>query len=187
MSQVAHMAHHAVENNPKKEIMYALVGIVLFLAMVLLIAISAYLRPAGNHVDVKALNAAQAAKTAASATPVTAATAAAASGETTASPTVPGATGPDTTLASPDNAKQAAADKPKDTPDAGVASQAAVADRKEKTADAKQDITAINGKAPNIDAPVTETDSKTGEAKVTSTVPAAQEKPGSTKPGQATQ
>lgn len=181
------MAHHVVENNPKKELLYALVGILLFLSMVLLIGISAFLRPAGNHVDVKALNAAQEAKAAASATPatapVTAGTVAAASGETTNTAT---ATAPDATVASPDNAKQASADKPKDTADAGVASPSAVADRKEKTADAKQDIKENTGTTPKIDPPVTETDSKTGEAKVTSKVPAAQEKAGSTETGQAT-
>lgn len=177
------MAHDIVENNPKKETLYSLVGTLLFLGIVLLIGISAFLRPAGNHVDVKALNAAQEAKAAASATPVTAATAAAASGQTTNTTT---ATAPDATVASPDKAKEAPADKPKDTPDAGVTSPTAVADRKEKTADAKQEIKANTGTTPKIDPPVTETDSKTGEAKVTSKVPAAQEKAGSTEPGQAT-
>lgn len=181
------MAHDIVENNPKKEIMYSLAGTLLFLGIVLLIAISAFLRPAGNHVDVKALNAAAEAKAAASATPttapVTAATAASASGETT---NTASATAPDATVASPDRAKEAPADKAKDTPDAGVASPTAVADRKEKTADAKQDIKQNTGKAPKIDPPVTETDSKSGEAKVTSKVPAAQEKAGSAEVGQAT-
>lgn len=175
------MAHDIVENNPKKEIMYALVGISLFLAIVLLIAISAFLRPAGNHVDIKALNAA--ASSPATTGTVTAATAASASGETTVAAS---ATPPDTTHASPDNAQLAPADKPKDTPDAGVASPAAVNDRKEKTAEAKQDIKDKTGKTPNIAPPVTETDPKTGEAKVTAKVPAAQEKAGSAEVGQAT-
>ena len=39
-----------VENNPKKELMYALGGIALFLGIVLLIGISAFLRPAGEHI-----------------------------------------------------------------------------------------------------------------------------------------
>lgn len=181
------MADHIVENNPKKELLYALVGIVMFLGLVLLVGVSAFLRPAGNHVDVKALNAAQEAKAVASATPatapVTAGTAAAASGDTTNTTT---ATSPDATVASPDSATQASADKPKDTADAGVTSPAAVADRKEKTADAKEDIKENTGKTPAIDPPVTESDSKTGEAKVTSPVPAAQEKAGSTETGQAT-
>ncbi|OOR87393.1 hypothetical protein B0181_10385 [Moraxella caviae] len=43
------MAHDASNNNPTKETLHALVGIVLFLAMVLLIAITAFLRPAGEH------------------------------------------------------------------------------------------------------------------------------------------
>lgn len=44
------MAHHdAVENNPKKEIATALIGIVLLLVIILGIGVSAYLRPAGEH------------------------------------------------------------------------------------------------------------------------------------------
>lgn len=50
------MAHDVVDNNPKKEILFALIGIVTFLSIVLLIGISAFLRPAGDHVDVQALN-----------------------------------------------------------------------------------------------------------------------------------
>lgn len=38
------------QNKPKKEFAYALVGTAAFLAIVLLIGISAFLRPAGNHV-----------------------------------------------------------------------------------------------------------------------------------------
>lgn len=178
------MAHDIVENNPKKEIMYSLVGTLLFLAIVLLIAVSAFLRPAGNHVDVKALNAAADAKATASSPAGTAPAPAASTTQTTANADT--ATHPDATVASPDNAKQAPADKPKDTPDAGVASPSAVADRKEKTADAKQDIKENTGKTPAIDPPITETNTKTGEAKVTSTVPAAQEKAGSAEVGQAT-
>lgn len=52
------MAHHDhVANDTKKEIIQALVGVVLFLAMVAFIGISAFLRPAGDHVNVEALNA----------------------------------------------------------------------------------------------------------------------------------
>ncbi len=43
----------ASQNNPKKEILYALVGIALFLSLVLLIGISAFLRPAGEHIAVE--------------------------------------------------------------------------------------------------------------------------------------
>lgn len=40
------MAHdHVVENNPRNEVLLALVGIALFAAMVVLIALSAWLRP----------------------------------------------------------------------------------------------------------------------------------------------
>lgn len=44
------MAHHEVlDTNPKKELMTAVLGIGLFLALVLGIVVSAYLRPAGDH------------------------------------------------------------------------------------------------------------------------------------------
>ncbi|WP_066800349.1 hypothetical protein [Moraxella oblonga] len=43
------MAHDASQNNPKKEIAFALVGITAFLVIVLGIGISGFLRPAGNH------------------------------------------------------------------------------------------------------------------------------------------
>ncbi len=43
------MAHDASNNNPTKEIVHALIGIVLLLTMIAGIAISAWLRPAGNH------------------------------------------------------------------------------------------------------------------------------------------
>lgn len=43
------MAHDASQNNPKKEIAFALVGIGMFLAIILGIGISGFLRPAGSH------------------------------------------------------------------------------------------------------------------------------------------
>lgn len=52
------MAHHEVlDNNPKKELMTALLGIGLFLVLVLGIVISAYLRPAGDHYPATAADA----------------------------------------------------------------------------------------------------------------------------------
>lgn len=39
------------ENNPMKEFTYALAGVALFLGIVLLIGISAFLRPAGEHIE----------------------------------------------------------------------------------------------------------------------------------------
>lgn len=44
------MSEHIVENNPKKEFLFALGGVALFLGIVLLIGISAFLRPAGEHI-----------------------------------------------------------------------------------------------------------------------------------------
>lgn len=43
------MAHDASNNNPAKEALTALVGITLLLVMIAAIAISAWLRPAGEH------------------------------------------------------------------------------------------------------------------------------------------
>lgn len=44
------MSEHVVNNNPKKEFLFALGGVGLFLGIVLLIGISAFLRPAGEHI-----------------------------------------------------------------------------------------------------------------------------------------
>lgn len=43
------MAHDASQNKPTKETLFALVGTAMFLAIVLGIGISAFLRPAGEH------------------------------------------------------------------------------------------------------------------------------------------
>lgn len=43
------MAHDASNNNPKKEIVHALLGAVLLLVIIAGIAVSGWSRPAGNH------------------------------------------------------------------------------------------------------------------------------------------
>ncbi len=44
------MAHHdVVENNPKKEFVTSLAGVLLFALLIAGIVVSAYLRPAGDH------------------------------------------------------------------------------------------------------------------------------------------
>lgn len=43
------MAHDAINNNPKKELLIALIGIALLLTIIGGIAVSAWLRPAGEH------------------------------------------------------------------------------------------------------------------------------------------
>lgn len=40
-------------NSPKKEFLYALGGVALFLTIVLIVGISAFLRPAGQHITVE--------------------------------------------------------------------------------------------------------------------------------------
>ncbi|MGP5070247.1 hypothetical protein [Psychrobacter faecalis] len=52
------MSEHIVENNPKKEFLFALGGVALFLGIVLLIGISGYLRPAGEHITAESTEAA---------------------------------------------------------------------------------------------------------------------------------
>ena len=47
------MSEGIVNNNPKKELLFALGGIALFLSIVLLIGVSAFLRPAGQHIVVQ--------------------------------------------------------------------------------------------------------------------------------------
>ena len=51
------MSEHIVENNPKKEFLFALGGVALFLGIVLLIGISGYLRPAGEHITAESTEA----------------------------------------------------------------------------------------------------------------------------------
>ena len=55
------MSEGIVNNNPKKELLYALGGIALFLGIVLLIGISAFLRPAGEHITATPTEASEAA------------------------------------------------------------------------------------------------------------------------------
>ena len=150
------MAHHeVVENNVKKELSYALIGILAFLGLVLLILISAIVRPAGNHVDVAKLNAeveAKAAASAAAAKPAgstPAATSPAAGETTTATANADTATGPNTTVASPDNASMTPSSAPTAT-----AKTSTIEARNASTAEAKAEIKAKTGETPNIAPPV---------------------------------
>ena len=52
------MSEDIVKNNPKKETLFALGGVALFLSIVLLIGISGYLRPAGEHITAETTDAA---------------------------------------------------------------------------------------------------------------------------------
>lgn len=149
------MAHHeVVENNVKKELSYSLIGVLAFLGVVLLILISAIVRPAGNHVDVAKLNAEVEAKAAASAaakpagsTP--AATSPAAGETTTATANADTATGPNATVASPDNASMTPSSAPTAT-----AKTSTIEARNASTAEAKAEIKAKTGDTPNIAPPV---------------------------------
>lgn len=57
------MSEHIVENNPKREFLFALGGVGLFLGIVLLIGISGFLRPAGEHITAETTEAAAVAET----------------------------------------------------------------------------------------------------------------------------
>lgn len=99
------MAHHeVVENNVKKELSMALVGIVLFLVMVAFIAVMAFLRPEGQHYTAEALNA-QASATASTSSVTSTATATAANDASTVASTATGTTA--TAIASTTDAKPA--------------------------------------------------------------------------------
>lgn len=151
------MAHHeVVENNVKKEIAYSLIGISSFLGIVLLLGISGYLRPAGNHVDVAKLNAEVAAKAAASAAAAakpagsTPAATSPAVGETTKeTANADTTTGPDTTVKSPDNASMTPASAPIVTTKTST-----IEARNASTTEAKAKIKAKTGETPNIAPPV---------------------------------
>lgn len=55
------MSEDIVKNNPKKELLFTLGGIALFLGIVLLIGVSAFLRPAGEHITAETTEASAAA------------------------------------------------------------------------------------------------------------------------------
>lgn len=147
------MAHHeVVENNVKKELSYSLIGVLAFLGVVLLILISAIVRPAGNHVDVAKLNAEVEANAAAAAKPAgstPAATSPAAGETTTATANADTATGPNATVASPDNASMTPSSAPTAT-----AKTSTIEARNASTAEAKAEIKAKTGDTPNIAPPV---------------------------------
>jgi len=51
------MSEGIVNNNPKKELLFTLGGIAMFLGIVLLIGVSAFLRPAGEHITAESTEA----------------------------------------------------------------------------------------------------------------------------------
>ena len=128
------MSEHIVENNPKREFLFALGGVGLFLGIVLLIGISGFLRPAGEHITAETTEAAAAAETdatnekadtAETATAPVAETDAAATAATPADATVTPAADTDGTVVAAESGTATAE---------GTVNQAAVADNADLTA-----------------------------------------------------
>lgn len=118
------MSEHIVENNPKKELLLTLGGVALFLGIVLLIGISGFLRPAGEHITAETMPAVEA-EAPATATEE-AATATAPAADNTAVAT---ATPADATVTPATDADNAVVSAEAGTATAeGTVSQAAVAD-----------------------------------------------------------
>ncbi len=95
------MSEDIVKNNPMREFAFALGGVALFLGIVLLIGVSAFLRPAGEHITAETTETSAAADEAAAkeAAPAATAPAAAAPAETgTATATPEAATAADASV-----------------------------------------------------------------------------------------
>ena len=88
------MSEDIVKNNPMREFAFALGGVALFLGIVLLIGVSAFLRPAGEHITAETTETSAAADEAAAkeAAPAATAPAAAAPAETGTAAATPEAT-----------------------------------------------------------------------------------------------
>lgn len=131
------MSEDIVKNNPKKETLFALGGVALFLSIVLLIGISGYLRPAGEHITAETTDAAaeteaatatnEAAPTETAAAPVTTGTPATAPTENPADATVTPAVDTDGAVVAAESGGTATAE--------GTVNQAAVDDDADLTAE----------------------------------------------------
>ena len=123
------MSEDIVKNNPKKETLFALGGVALFLSIVLLIGISGYLRPAGEHITAETTDAAaetEAATATDEAAPVTTGTPATAPTENPADATVTPAVDTDGAVVAAESGTATAE---------GTVNQAAVADDADLTAE----------------------------------------------------
>ena len=118
------MSEHIVENNPKKELLLTLGGVALFLGIVLLIGISGFLRPAGEHITAETMSAVEAEAPATATEEAATATAPAADNTTVAT-----ATPTDATVTPATDADSAVVSAEAGTATAeGTVSQAAVSD-----------------------------------------------------------
>ena len=135
------MSEHIVENNPKKEFLFALGGVALFLAIVLLIGISGFLRPAGEHITAETTEEAAAAEATTTEDDAPAETAAAPAEEVDAAATTDAPADADGTPAADTDGAVVAAESGTATAE-GTVDQAAVADTDLTTEQADGDLEA---------------------------------------------
>ena len=130
------MSEHIVENNPKKEFLFALGGVALFLGIVLLIGISGYLRPAGEHITAESTEAtAETEATATEAAPAATAEAADTDAAATATPADATVTPTDATVTPTDTDGTVVAAESGTATAEGTVNQATVPDNANLTAE----------------------------------------------------
>ena len=139
------MSEGIVNNNPKKELLFALGGIAMFLGIVLLIGVSAFLRPAGEHITATPTEASEAADEAEAIATEDAAAPTEANAETAPADVAAPDTAADATVTPATDADSAVVTAEAGTATAsGTVSQAAVADADLTAEQADGDLDAVD-------------------------------------------